>query len=132
MYIISQGVVSQMTRDKLSNKLNHDFKDNGTVFLFCDYSMFEIPLGRVFNYIIECNSTNRIIKAKLELVYITQEFFQPYDFIPVGHKTICQFNLNQKAYKFISEKLPVIDTWKPLSYFFSLSTDCRLPLFSTI
>lgn len=123
MYIVLQGIVSETTLAMLSNKLHFEVKKEGAIFLFCDYSKFQVPLGTVFNYIVDGRSKVSAFKARMELIYVTQEFFQPYEFIPIGHKTICQFNFTQRAFNFLSQELPIIDSWKPLSFSFYLSTD---------
>ena len=122
MYLVLQGRVSKKIQNKLSKTIQRNFDATGTIFLFCDYSSFEVPLGKVFNYIIN-NSEKEVLETGMELIYITQEFLRPYDSVPIGHKTICQFKVDRKTSIYITEKFPILDTWKPFSNVFYLSTN---------
>lgn len=68
-----------------------DLKNNANeIVLFCDYSMFDIPIGYKFKKIYNSNK-KCIYNGEIILDKVTQNHALPFELVPYGYKTICKF-----------------------------------------
>lgn len=51
------------------------------------------------------------LKEPAVLLFVTQQYFKPFPFIPKGHKTICSFEIKDSILLQILNKLPVVNGW---------------------
>lgn len=95
--------------EKYTNILN--YKENDMqVILFCDYSTYDIPKGYIFNHLMDPLSQNNI-SCKAKLKDISQEFGIPFDSVPKGYKTICNFKFSGINIPKMIMELPIINDW---------------------
>jgi hypothetical protein len=95
---------------KISNYPNRE------AVLFVDYSEFDVPIEYIFTEIIDPDA-NKKYNGKIVLKSVSQDFLLKFDLIPMGHKTICKFKIeDQSLFNFIN-KLPKIDHWQESNKF---------------
>jgi hypothetical protein len=103
------GVVSNNLINKYKNILCYK-NDGSDVLLFCDYSNFDISVGHIFDTIMDLKN-GQIFHNKIRLKCVSQEFNLPFDSIPKGHKTICNFQFIDRNAERIILELPHISNW---------------------
>ncbi|MGG9961413.1 hypothetical protein [Ferruginibacter sp. SUN106] len=76
---------------------------------FCDYSNCDIPVGHVFDTI----QIDNIIVADCQIILkrVSQQFLKPFDYIPEGWQTICEFEFIGKVPEIIAASFPIIESW---------------------
>lgn len=108
MILSVKGNVSEKVKQKLT-VLNRFQQKQNIIFLFADYSDYEIPIGCQFSKI-EINGEDFTVNDVL-LIGVTQQFDKDFDYIPKGWKTIIVLAVNDKNVIKKFQDLPYIDDW---------------------
>jgi hypothetical protein len=81
------------------------------LFLFADYSDFEIPIDSKFSLLKKIDAASPSYSIDGQLVMVTQQFFKPFDCVPQGWKTILEIKFDTQSLELIKSKLGVSDSW---------------------
>ncbi|TWV99431.1 hypothetical protein [Chitinophaga pinensis] len=90
-----------------------DLKDNQLI-LFCDYSEFDISVGHVFTEVIDDQNGKAYQDCQIILKNVSQQFFQSFDSIPNGWKTVCKFEFMDNYTLDIMYELPQLYGWNEM------------------
>lgn len=106
---IKLGIRGKLKRDLALNLSSlKNYLDDKYILLFADYSNFDIPLFQEFHSI--SFNDKRIIIFNTTLIFVTQQYNKPFDFIPSGWKTIIVLSYLGALPEEIMQ-LPEIDEW---------------------
>jgi hypothetical protein len=94
--------------EKFSGVL-YPVKPASEIILFCDYSSFEIPIGFSFNEVEDADKNK--FSGIIVLKTVTQASALHFDGVPIGHKTICKFDVNEPALFNVLDKMKMIKSW---------------------
>jgi len=103
------GLVHHKLFQKLEDVLGNYNKKNA-IPVFCDFAMFDIPSGYVFNLIVD-KKGKIVYTGTFFLNKITQQFAKPFDSIPHGWKTICLFQFTEEDVPEVIYQLPYTEDW---------------------
>jgi len=104
-----RGIMQEKLTETYANVLKYDQNKNEAI-LFCDYSDFDIPVEFNFSQVNVIKSQISI-RTIMKLRAVTQEHGQPFDMIPMGHKTICNFVFLKKDLETLMKLLPIVSDW---------------------
>jgi hypothetical protein len=85
--------------------LSFEGKDESFIWLFCDRSEFDIPIGTTFRNI-ETDDGKFVFSGDAVLKVVTQQWAKKLDEIPRGWTTVCGFQFSAKAIPSIVLSLP--------------------------
>ena len=103
------GILSKKLFLSFGKVLDANKLENNEIILFCDYSSFDIPVGYIFNTIMD-SSGSKCFSGNILLRNVSQAFALEFDSIPKGHKTICKFQFAEGIPEVV-KKMSVIDDW---------------------
>jgi uncharacterized protein VirK/YbjX len=104
-----RGILKEKLIKNYSDVLNYERSHNEKI-LFCDYSDYDIPLHHTFTSV-KIIKSQRLFDTIIRLKSVTQEYGQPFDLIPKGHKTICNFIFLNENFENVMEYLPIVADW---------------------
>jgi len=102
------GVISEDLLKRFASIVNYKENKNQVV-LFCRYSESNIPIGFIFRKIQDVDS-GEIFAIEATLKGISQQLRIPWEEVPMGWKTICNFEFKNNIPKVVSE-LKRLNDW---------------------
>lgn len=118
--IVMSGIVSASSIRLLEKGLKRDYNSTLSLDFFCLYSEYEIPIGSTFTIFRNLN-TDLSVKIKAKLIDVTQQWGLPFDFIPIGFRTLARIEFdNTESMFLIKKEMPTILRWEDSDYKFAL------------
>ncbi|WPU99981.1 hypothetical protein SNE26_28635 [Mucilaginibacter sp. cycad4] len=118
--IVMSGIVSASSIRLVEKGLKRHYDRTLSLDFFCLYSEFEIPVGSTFN-VFRNLKTGLSVKTRAVLIDVTQQWGIPFDFIPMGYKTVARVEFeNEETVLFIRKEMSTINRWEDSSYNFAL------------
>jgi|GEM_PF-1410173 len=121
-FLIIQGFLSPGSQQKILSATGKKDITADCRLLFFDYSEFDVPVGELFSTLTNKES-GESYKINGELKFITQNQGRQLDWIPKGHKTICEVCFDKESLDIIISKIPFVDSWTILPVRYVLSGD---------
>ncbi|MFT3676839.1 MAG: hypothetical protein QM781_13180 [Chitinophagaceae bacterium] len=107
--ITIDGIASNRVVTELKNSFPGGIKNVSGIVLFCQFSAYDIKLGKMFTRLTVEGEVK--YSGAVTLVKITQQFDRLFEEIPKGWRTVCEFRFDNLTSDKLKEWLPVIDSW---------------------
>jgi hypothetical protein len=106
------GIVIDVIEKQIVEALKLTKQKNSLLF-FCDYSDHDFEIGHEFSSISENDQI--IYSGLIKLKTVTQQYFKPFEIIPSGWKTICEFEFEESIPSIIRAKIPILESWSGMN-----------------